>query len=172
VDGYQLAKVVEWAGTFRSRKRMQKLIFMLQAAGCPLDVEYDLHPYGPYSDDLAMLTGELVCKKLLVETSELHPPGELYCYALSTDASRQVAEYEARPRGSDMADEMAKFQSLAERLYEADFKELEVASTIVYFRKKGIDWAAAVEETCRFKNLPVGGPFVNQCVAIAREIVV
>jgi uncharacterized protein YwgA len=30
---------------------MQKLIFMLQAAGCPLDADYDLHHYGPFRED-------------------------------------------------------------------------------------------------------------------------
>ena len=59
MNRYQLAKIVDWVGTFRSRKRMQKLSFTLQAAGCPLDAEYELHPYGPYSDDVARLTGEL-----------------------------------------------------------------------------------------------------------------
>jgi hypothetical protein len=33
MERYQLAKIIEWAGTFQSRKRMQKLVFMLQAAG-------------------------------------------------------------------------------------------------------------------------------------------
>ena len=45
MNRYQLAKIVQWAGTLRSRKRMQKMIFLLKAAGCPLDADYDLHHY-------------------------------------------------------------------------------------------------------------------------------
>lgn len=43
---YQLAKLISWAGTLHSRKKMQKVVFMLQAAGCPLDAEFYLHLYG------------------------------------------------------------------------------------------------------------------------------
>src|SRR5713226_2600892 len=32
---YQLAKLVQWAGTLRTRKRMQKVVYLLQLAGCP-----------------------------------------------------------------------------------------------------------------------------------------
>jgi len=171
MNRYQLAKIVRWAGTFRSRKRMQKLIFLLQAAGCPLDVEYDLHHYGPYSQDVAQLTDELVREKLLGETAEPHPYGQQYSYVLSEDASRQIVEYEAGPGGSVSAEEMAKFHSLARKLYDTDLKELEVAATIVFFRKQGVDWAAAVEKTCQFKNLPGDTPFLEKCKALANEIV-
>src|SRR5713226_644545 len=103
MERYQLAKIVDWAGTFRSRKRMQKLIFLLQAAGCPLDVDYDLHRYGPYSQDVARLTDEMVREKLLSERRETHPYGEQYSYVLTEEASRQMSEYESGPRGSDPA---------------------------------------------------------------------
>jgi uncharacterized protein len=171
MNRYQLARIVQWAGKFHSRKRMQKLIFMLQAAGCPLDAEYDLHHYGPYSHDVARLTGELVSEKLLDETSELHPYGEQYSYALSDDAREQLSRYEASSAGSGPALDIAKFRPLAVKLYRTDLKELEVASTIVYFRKKGADWSSAVEKTCQFKNLPAGTPFLEKCEVIAKEIV-
>jgi uncharacterized protein len=171
MNRYQLAKIVQWMGTFRSRKRMQKLIFMLQPAGCSLDAEYELHHYGPYSQDVARLTGELVSEKLLDETSESHPYGEQYSYTLSENASQQIVRYEASPTGSGLASDIARFRSQAEKLYKTELKELEVASTIMYFRKKGADWVAAVEKTCQFKNLPAGTVFLKKCEAIAKEIV-
>jgi uncharacterized protein len=91
MERYQLAKIVEWAGNFRSRKRVQKLIFMLQAAGCPLNADYDLHHYGPYSQDVALLTGQMVSQRLLEERKEAHPYGEQYSYILSEDARRQIS---------------------------------------------------------------------------------
>jgi uncharacterized protein len=171
MNRYQLAKIVRWVGTFRSRKRMQKLIFLLQAAGCRLDVEYDLHRYGPYSQDVARLTGDLVREELLRESSELHPYGQQYSYKLTEDATRQVAEYETSSSGSVGAEEMAEFRGLAMKLYTTDLKELEVASTIVFFRVQGFDWSGAVEKTCQFKNLPADTPFLEKCEAIAKEIV-
>ncbi len=168
---YQLAKIVDWAGTFQSRKRMQKLIFLLQAKGCPLDVDYDLHHYGPYSHDVALLTDQMVGAKLLTETKEALPYGEQYSYALTEGARRQTQEYEAAPRGSGPAEEMARFQALARELYQHDLKELEIASTIVFFRKQGLDWDAAVEKTRQFKNLPEDASFLNRCKALATKIV-
>jgi uncharacterized protein YwgA len=170
MNRYQLAKIVEWAGTFRSRKRMQKLVFMLQAAGCPLDAEYELHPYGPYSFDVARIIGELVCQNMLVETSESQSRGELYSYTLSADAVRQIADFELAPRNSGSAQEMAAFHLLSLKLYEADIKELEVAATIVFFRSRGAEWMVAVEKTCRFKNLPADTQFLEKCKALANEI--
>jgi uncharacterized protein len=171
MNRYQLAKIVDWAGTFRSRKRMQKLIFMLQAGGCPLDAEYELHPYGPYSDDVARLTGELVCEGLLVETSEPHLGGELFSYTLSAEASRQIAKYESAPRGFESAREVATFHSLAIKLYGTDIKELELAATVVFYRMRGTDLKAAVEKACRFKNPHPSIRFLESCRALVDEIV-
>ena len=75
MNRYQLAKIVQWAGTLRSRKRMQKMIFLLQAAGCPLDADYDLHHYGPYSQDVARLTDEMVRRSFSVRQRRRTPTG-------------------------------------------------------------------------------------------------
>jgi uncharacterized protein YwgA len=171
MERYQLARIVEWVGTFRSRKRMQKLVFMLQAAGCPLDADYDLHHYGPYSQDVALLTGQMVGQRLMEETKEAHSYGEQYSYTLSDDARRQISEYEAGPRGSDPAGEMAKFRVLAQELYHADLRELEVASTVVFFRKQGFDWETAIEKTRQFKNLSADTAFLERCKALASKVV-
>jgi uncharacterized protein YwgA len=171
MNRYQLAKIIQWAGTFRSRKRMQKLIFMLQAAGCPLEADYDLHHYGPYSSDVARLTGELVSENLLNETSEPLSYGEQYSYSLSKDASRQISIYEASPRGLDLARQMEKYYLLAQKLYATDLKELEVAATIVFFRKQGADWASASEKTRQFKKLADDTAFLGKCEALAKEII-
>ena len=171
MNRYQLAKIVQWAGTLRSRKRMQKMIFLLKAAGCPLDADYDLHHYGPYSQDVARLTDEMVREKLLCETTEARPYGEQYSYVLSDEASRQISAYESSSRGAGPAKEMAAFESLARKLEQTDLKELEVASTIVFFLKQGDDWTAAVEKTRNFKNLPADTHFLEKCKALASEII-
>ena len=66
---------------------------------------------------------------------------------------------------------MAAFESLARKLEQTDLKELEIASTIVFFLKQGDDWTAAVEKTRQFKNLPADTPFLEKCKALASEIV-
>jgi len=171
MNRFELAKIVQWPGTFRSRKRMQKLIFLLQAAGCPLNAEFSLHHYGPYSQDVARLTDEMVREGLLQEQREVHPYGEQYSYTLSEGSQRQIAEYEASPEGLQSAAQMTRFKSLAGRLYGADLKELEIASTIVFFRKQGHDWATAVDKSCQFKGLIRGCQVVERAEALAGEVV-
>ncbi|MGP0063439.1 MAG: hypothetical protein ACLQGP_07560 [Isosphaeraceae bacterium] len=170
---YQLGKIVGWAGTLHSRKRMQKLVFLLQAAGCPLEVDYDLHHYGPYSEDLARLTDLMVDERLLEERMEVRPYGEQYSYRLSPESVRQIAEYEARPapEGPGPIEPMAGFEPMARALCDIELKELEIAATIVFFRKQGYDWPAAVAKACQFKRLAPGAPFVAKTEELARRIV-
>ena len=98
MNRYQLAKIIDWAGILRSRKRMQKLIFLLQAAGCPLDADYDFHKYGPYSQDVARLTDELTREGLLEEEVQRHPFGKQYCASTSRMALRCALMTSRTPR--------------------------------------------------------------------------
>ena len=46
---YQLAKLVLAMDGIHSRKRVQKTVHLLQAAGCDFDLDdFRLHFYGPY----------------------------------------------------------------------------------------------------------------------------
>src|SRR5258706_10557443 len=58
----QLATLLSWAGDsgIQGRKRLQKVVFFLQQAGCPLDCQYTLHHFGPYSRDVADTCDEMV----------------------------------------------------------------------------------------------------------------
>jgi hypothetical protein len=67
---------------------------------------------------------------------------------------------------------MAAYETRAQRLLKADLKELENASTIVYFRRQGHDWPAAVDKACEFKGLTKGSQAVKAAEALARQIVV
>ena len=116
-------------------------------------------------------TDEMVREKLLCESTESHSYGQQYSYTLSDDASRQVAGYEKSERGLGSATEMIPFQTQVQKLCKTDLKELEVAATIVFFRKLGDEWSTALEKTRQFKNLPAGTPFLERCQSLASEIV-
>ncbi len=83
---YQLARLIAWAGALDTRKRAQKIVYLLQAAGCPLDAEYRLHYYGPYSQDVAQLVDELVAQGMLEESCTQTGGGRRFSYALSETA--------------------------------------------------------------------------------------
>ena len=149
---YHLAKLVDWAGMLKSRKRLQKVVFLLQASECPFGADFYLHHYGPYSEEVARLTDEMVREKLLVETSEGQAGYERYNYRLSDDAKHQLTELEAGSRGDKMKAELTAFEVKAQAFLAADLKDLEYAATIVYFQQQGNDWETSVEKATTFKK--------------------
>jgi uncharacterized protein len=149
---YHLAKLVNWAGMLKSRKRLQKVVFLLQAGGCPLGADFFLHHYGPYSEDVARLTDEMVRENLLIETSEGQPGFERYNYRLSDETSRQLSALDGSAQGEKLKAELAAFEAKARSFLAAELKELEYAATIVYFKQQGYDWPVAVEKATTFKN--------------------
>lgn len=168
---YQLAKLVEWAGKLNSRKRLQKVVFLLQASGCPFNADYTLHHYGPYSQEAARLSDEMVQAGLLKEESQENQVGLQYSYDLTEHAKERVKLLEATPQGKEMAEQLVPFEKEAKKLLKMDLKELEVASTMVYFRQQGHDWPESVERTCKFKNLTPRLGLVKKAKELALQII-
>lgn len=170
---YQLAKLVEWAGTLHTRKRLQKIVYLLQAAGCPLSSDYTLHHYGPYSQEVARLSDEMSQSNLLEEESVSNQVGLQYSYDLTEHAKNRLAELEATPPGQLMAEQMAPFETRAKELLKSDLWLLEVAATMVYFRQQGHDWPESVDQTCKFKSInrltASGLLFINRAEEFARQ---
>lgn len=171
MNRYQLARIVDWAGTLDTRKRMQKVVYLLKVAGCPLDAEYTLHHYGPYSQEVAQLADEMVRAGILIEEAGSNPVGQQFSYHLAEKIRKDLAEFEATDRGRAAAETMRRSEDLARRLFKADLKDLEYASTAVFFRKQGHDWPEAIEKMCQFKGLAPGGRSVERADALAREII-
>jgi uncharacterized protein YwgA len=168
---YQLAKLVDWAGTLRTRKRLQKVVYLLQAAGCPLEADYGLHHFGPYSPDVAQLTDEMAQAGLLEETRESNGVGRQYSYRLTDRARQQLAALEENPQGRAWAEPLAGFEARARQLLRTDVRELEIAATIAYFRRQDNDWSSALEKTSRLKNLSADSPLLRTAEALARQMV-
>ena len=154
----------------RLRKRLQKVVYLLQAAGCPLSADYTLHHYGPYSQEVARLSDEMTQSDLLEEESEPNRVGLQYSYDLTEHAKKRLAELEATPQGEQMAEELAPFKEKAKELLKTDLWALEVASTMVYFRQQGHDWLESVERTCKFKSIDRSSASANQFVKRAEEL--
>ena len=171
MDRYQLAKIVEWAGTLDTRKRMQKVAYLLQVAGCPLGADFNLHHYGPYSQEVARLTDEMVQARILDERAVSNMVGQQFSYSLNEVARKSLSDFEATPRGRAAAEVLDPHKDLALRLCQADLKDLEYASTAVFFQEQGYDWPEAIEKMCQFKGLTQGSPVVERAGELAREII-
>jgi uncharacterized protein YwgA len=150
---------------------MQKMVYLLQAAGCPLQAEFSLHHYGPYSPDVARLSAEMVREGLLEEKAESHAVGRRYSYRLSQQAKMQLAQLEATPKDLTLVDPLAGFEERARELIKANLPDLEIASTLVFFRRQGHEWQAAAERTCRFKGAVPGSSLLRRAEALARRMI-
>ncbi len=164
---YQVAKIVSWAENLQARKRLQKVVYLLQSAGCPLEAEYSLHHYGPYSEELARLTDEMVRQSLLVEQSSEHSQGQQFSYRLSPSAADAITALEVTESGRASALELAEFEVRAKAFLTEDLKQLEYASTIVYFRRQGEEWEAAVAKAAAFKRTGA----VSKALPLAKQVV-
>jgi uncharacterized protein YwgA len=170
---YHLAKIIEWspAGKLRSRKRMQKIIYLLQSAGCAaFDADFILHHYGPYSQDVAALTDQMVSGGLLLEKEEPNQSsGSVYSYRLSEAAKNSLEKFEGEETGKRMAAEMEAFRDSAVELLKADLKEVEYAATVIYFYRQRRDWDDAAGKTAKFKKIDRSNPALQRALKLARQ---
>ena len=144
----QLATLLSWAGDngLHGRKRLQKVVFFLQEAGCPLDCRYTLHHFGPYSRDVADRCDEMVAAGLIDETGGPANGDKQYAYSLTAATQTALA------RSPDAV--MQPFQERGRSLINEDLWTLELGSTILYFYRQTRNWDQALNNACDFKKVP------------------
>ncbi len=176
MNRYQLATLVKWAGTLETRKRLQKVVYLLQAGGCELGAEYMLHHYGPYSQDVASLADEMTQAGLLCEKEMRNAQaGTSFSYRLSESAQTQLEQLGQGPDHQQRLGDLGKYKSLAEKLLgESSLRKLEFAATIAYFRTKKPDqsWEQAREAAAKFKRQEPAGLIMRAAEQLAQEVVV
>lgn len=172
MDKLQLALLTQWAedanlGGIQGRKRMQKVVYFLQQAGCPIDAEYTLHHYGPYSRDVANVTDVMVAEGLLEERID---EGGQYGYKLNA-RTRPMIEL-TRARRASAIDELDRHRERAVKLLQEDPWTLELGSTIHFSYKRKRDWDAALREACAFKHCDPTAPTSRRALDFAKECAV
>ncbi|MCB1100475.1 MAG: hypothetical protein KDN22_33235 [Verrucomicrobiae bacterium] len=149
MNRHQLATLLSWSGEegFPGRKRLQKVVFFLQQAGCDLQCHYTLHHFGPYSRDVADTCDEMVAAGLVEETGGPKKGSMLYAYKLKPEILKLVNDA-PEPQ-------VQQFCDLGKRLIGADLWHLELGSTILFFHRQSNDWESALKEACTFKKVPL-----------------
>ncbi len=168
---YQLAKLVMMAGTLESRKRVQKTVHLLQAAGCDFGAEFRLHYYGPYSADLADRLDRMVSADLLEETECPTQVGTQYNYRFNDEARASLEAYEQTPNGKAAKAELEGYQCLLEDLRKSPSRVLELASTTVAYHQAGASWKDALKETAEFKGETIGSQKMKDALSLAQRVV-
>lgn len=148
MNRHQLATLISWAGEqgFSGRKRLQKVVFFLQQAGCNLGCHYTLHHFGPYSRDVADACDEMVAAGLVIETGGPQGGAMQYSYALKPDIRDSV--------NKTPEPQIQRFQDFGKQLMGMDLWQLELGSTVLFFHRQNPDWDRALSQACEFKKVP------------------
>jgi len=168
---YQLAKLILMAGGLRSRKRVQKTVHLLRAAGCPLDVDFRLHYYGPYSSEVADLLDRMTHSGILREREQPTEVGMRYDYELDEPMRESLEAYEQTAKGRAAKEEMATYEGVLHTLCETGPRVLELASTVVAFREVGCSRDEALGQAAEFKREPIDSSNMSEAMDLARTVV-
>lgn len=159
----QLVTLLSWAGEggLQGRKRLQKVVYFLQAAGCPLGCRYTLHHFGPYSRDVADACDELVAAGL-VEEHGGPAAGASYSYTLKPE-TRHFLQQAADAQ-------MQRFAGLGAELIDADLWQLELGSTVLFFHGQLGNWEQSLARACEFKRVPATADTSRSALAFAQRV--
>ena len=162
----QFATLLFWTGNdgMQGRKRLQKVVYLLQQAGCDLGCRYTLHHFGPYSMDVADICDEMVAAKLVEERGGPDVGAMQYEYRLTESTLKLLAKTTPPP-------EMAAFESTAKALLREDIWPLELGSTILLYHEQGGDWDESLRKACEFKKVSVDSEPSRKALALAKRVV-
>ncbi|MCU0713968.1 MAG: hypothetical protein MUC43_18065 [Pirellula sp.] len=156
----QLATLLSWAGEtgLQGRKRLQKVVYFLQQAGCKLNCEYTLHHFGPYSRDVAEICDEMVAAGLIEESA-----GSQYSYKLMPRTEEFLKQAQD--------EQMNLFSHLGKELLVEKNWTLELGSTIHFYYRQLGNWEQALKEACAFKKVPDEGQSADAALSLAKRFV-
>jgi hypothetical protein len=151
---YFLLKPLCALGQVRGRTTAQKIFYLLQALGYPTRLEYFLHYYGPYSEDLASFLMS-ACQSdtpWLKQTVKPVQDGLRFDYEVTQEAKNLVGALEEKFIAEDLARRAENFCGIAKFLVLRPLASLEIAATILYLeRERGYNRAKAVAKTKAIK---------------------
>lgn len=106
------------------RKKLQKMIYILQKCNMPFEEKYAFHVYGPYSEELTLRVEELCNLTFIDEVKEDKGNYFQYHYHI-TDQGKHFLEQFGLDM-PDMSDEIEQLKAKSARF-------LELAATMLYF---------------------------------------
>jgi hypothetical protein len=142
------------------RTRLQKTVKLLQRLKAPMDYDYMIHFYGPYSEGVQSDIGLLESFGLIEEKECVSREGTPYFVLQATEAARQLAS----------RDEVQKFQKPIEAMSKADAVVLELAATYDAFREMGDDHKTAMERLRRKKRTKCDEGRVEKALSLLKQL--
>ena len=120
----KLMQFFQVASEVTGRKKLQKMIYILQKCKVPFEEKYHFHFYGPYSEELTLRVEELCNLGFLKEEREDKSSYFQYHYHITNDGEGFLKQFSL-----DMPDITGK----VELLKSQSSRFLELVSTLLYF---------------------------------------
>ncbi|GAA0445822.1 YwgA family protein [Virgibacillus salarius] len=112
------------ANEVTGRKKLQKMIYILQKCGMPFEEKYEFHFYGPYSEELTLRVEELCNLGFIHEEKEDKSNYYQYHYTITNDGEEFLHQF---------AMDMPDFSSQVEAMKGKSSRFLELVATMLYF---------------------------------------
>jgi len=139
----QLAHLVARLQKVKGRKKMQKLVHILQELGHPFPERFEYSYYGMYSVELRNELDRLQSESLIVEEPQENGSGDTTYVVKSTpDLDRLV---------STLKDESTEWVKVAHQLNQWSAPTLEGISTILFFWNRGLEGAQLKQRVLALK---------------------
>ncbi|WP_152656911.1 YwgA family protein [Oceanobacillus sp. CFH 90083] len=136
------------------RKKLQKMIYILQQCHVPFEEKYQFHFYGPYSEELTLRVEELCNLNFLTEKKEEKSHYHQYRYAITEKGITFLNQFEVNM--PDIEDGIRILQDCSARF-------LELVSTVLYFsylsREEIIDKVYTVKAKLKYTDEEIDEAF-------------
>jgi len=140
VNPKNVVAIIEKAGgRVVGKTRLQKMVYIMEAAGINMGYDYTYFHYGPYSEDLSNHI-EIAAAMGIVKHTE----------TVTADGKRKYSIYEVDNKTFNDATEADEQNSLLKKMNETDSITLELAATALYLKKEE-GYEDPWEETSRRK---------------------
>lgn len=142
------------------RKRLQKTVKLLQRLGAPMDYDYMIHFYGPYSEGVQSDIGLLEAFGFVEEKKCISQDGSPYFILKATEAAAKLAD----------RTEFRKFEPAIRTMNDAEPVVLELAATYDAFREMGHDHKLALERLKRKKGVKCEQGNTEKALALLKTL--
>ncbi|ASK62038.1 hypothetical protein CFK37_07635 [Virgibacillus phasianinus] len=120
----KLMHFFEVAKEVTGRKKLQKMIYILQKCKVPFEEKYQFHFYGPYSEELTLRTEELCNLGFINEVKEEKSNYYQYNYTITENGQDFLNQFTL---------DMPEIVGQVELLKGKSSRFLELVSTMLYF---------------------------------------
>lgn len=124
INHARLIHFFQFAEEVTGRKKLQKMIYILQKSGVSFEEKFQFHFYGPYSEELTLRVEELCNLGFLEETREDKVNYYQYHYDVTEEGANFLHQF---PFG------FPDIQAKVDVLKTKSSRFLELASTLLYF---------------------------------------